>query len=205
MGLSFGESIGVGFITAITTALLSWGAQLLTAFLQRGNEREKYRREKALERYTEFILLVTQDLNRAKEVQSIAVLSVGKERLGELDKTRFETLNRLGQVSMVIVMHETDSGLAQQVLEIAKLQPFEPYIYTLAWGQPGYDESFQRHQAAITRLEEKTAELAVAVKTAYGTGQLAKSVRDLLSISAGKVDEFFRALATRAKQPPSKD
>jgi hypothetical protein len=200
MGLSFGETVGVGFLTAIATAVLSWGAQLLTAYLQRGNEREKYRREKALERYAELLLLVTQDINRAKEVQSIAALSVGKERLVELEKARFDTMNRLAQVSMVAVMHETHAELASLVLEIAKLQPFEPYVYTLAWGKPGYDESFTRHQTAITNLEQKTSALASKVKTVYGTDQLAQSARELLITFAGKVDEFYKTFSARMKQ-----
>ena len=202
MGLSFSETVTVAVITATTTALLTWGGQVLVAYLQRGNDRERHSREKVLERYSELLSLLTQDVNRAKEIQSIAAISLGKERLPELIKERYDTMKRLGQLSMVILMLETRQEIASIVVELAKSQPFEPFLYSLDWSNTGYDESFQRHQAAITTLENKSTELAVAVKSAYGEDGLAKSLGTMMKTIANRIDEFYKSLLERQKHQP---
>jgi len=202
MGLSFSETVTVAFFTATTTALLTWGGQVLVAYLQRGNDRERHSREKVLERYSELLSLLTQDVNRAKEIQSIAAISLGKERLPELIKERYDTMKRLGQLSMVILMLETRQEIASIVVELAKSQPFEPFLYSLDWSNTGYDESFQRHQAAITTLENKSTELAVAVKSAYGEDGLAKSLGTMMKTIANRIDEFYKSLLERQKHQP---
>jgi len=202
MGLSFSETVTVAFFTATTTALLTWGGQVLVAYLQRGNDRVRHRREKVLDRYSELLSLLTQDVNRAKEIQSIAAISLGKERLPELIKERYDTMKRLGQLSMVILMLETRQEIALIVAELAKSQPFEPFLYSLDWSNTGYDESFQRHQAAITTLENKSTELAVAVKSAYGEDGLAKSLGTMMKTIANRIDEFYKSLLERQKHQP---
>jgi len=202
MGLSFSETVTVAFFTATTTALLTWGGQVLVAYLQRGNDRERHRREKVLDRYSELLSLLTQDVNRAKEIQSIAAISLGKERLPELIKERYDTMKRLGQLSMVILMFEPRQEIALIVAELAKSQPFEPFLYSLDWSNTGYDESFQLHQAAITTFENKTTELAVAVKSAYGEDGLAKSLGTMMKTIANRIDEFYKSLLERQKHQP---
>lgn len=72
--MSFGETIVVALCTAFATSLLSWLGHFLVAYLQRSNEQAKFLREKLLGRYSEFIAVASDDLERAKMQASCMAL-----------------------------------------------------------------------------------------------------------------------------------
>jgi hypothetical protein len=166
--MTFTETVVVAMCTVFATQILNWGGHLVVAYLQRGNERLKFFREKLLDRYSEFVAVATADLERGKSLlAALAFSGRGPEwdaRLAEIDSRRHTLRLDLLRLSLQIRLLEQDGALTSKVEGLAKAQPFMP---------PGeYFERFNELRGGIESFEKQLSELVDAVLAKHSTRAL---------------------------------
>lgn len=164
--MSLGQAIIVGLCTAVATAVLAWLGHMLVAYLQRGNERTRYLRERLLDRYSEFVALAATDLDRARTVRAAMALG-GKDtdytEAAKVEDKRHTLRVDLLRASLQIRLLEADATLARRVEELAKGQPFMAYPFPARWGVGNYNELSDKFDAEIAAFDTQLAGLTAAV------------------------------------------
>lgn len=164
--MSFGETVVIGFLTASTSALLTWLGHFVVAYLQRRNEHVKFYREKLLDRYSDFVAVASTDLERARTQAAGMVL--GKEdqdysEMAKLDERRHSIRLDLLRLSLQIRLLEKECALTKEVQSLAKAQPFMAFPFPPRWGEGSYNERFDKFQSEIGTFEKQLLELIDSV------------------------------------------
>ncbi len=102
-GLTFIKTIFVALITAVISSLL-------TSYLQRRNEQNKFLRDKLIDRYSEFVAIASAELDRAK-MQAATALN------GREDQDYTDLIHSTHQL-----MRSTHAQLARLYLQIRLLE-----------------------------------------------------------------------------------
>jgi hypothetical protein len=165
---SFRETLTIGLFSASAAGVVAWLGYALSAFLQRHNDRVRYRREKLLERYSEFVGSASAVVELARQVESYVELVGGKINnadLEHLQAKRHELRSCLSRVAFQIRLFEHHQPMKSKVQDIANSQPY----LMPNWGQTNYTDQFEQYKDKIALFEKKVIELTDAVLRTYSS------------------------------------
>ena len=137
---------------------------LVVQHIQAIYQRDNYRREKLQERYAEFAALLSLDIERSKDVDSIIISEMCEpDVIVRLEQRRHELRRELGKVALQIRLLEPDQELSGEVAKLARSQPFRPLLLPPRWGQGNYDERAREFSTAIREFEKEVDALTERV------------------------------------------
>lgn len=142
-------------------------------YIQRTNEKYKFFREKRLDKYSEFLVILASEYERAKTLASAMVTSPTemsdemKDDVKKLEQTRHSNREALLRLSYQIQILEADHRIKCKVKELADSQPFMAYPFPVKWGQGSYNERFEKFEAEIALFKKNVEDLLAIVSSKF--------------------------------------
>ncbi len=122
-------------LTALASAFIS---AFLTTYFQRRNEQVKFSRDKLFDKYSDFVAILSADLDRAKTQSAIANIENKQQQdYKDLAQSTYQSMKsncvELARLSLQIRLLESNEVLKQKVKQLEKSQPSMIFLLPPKW------------------------------------------------------------------------